>query len=51
VGFEPFYGTVFVVNTWSGAVVHVIATGANPHGLTFWPQPGRLSFGHNGNMR
>lgn len=46
-----FYGTVFVVNTWSGAVVHVIATGANPHGLTFWPQPGRLSLGHNGNMR
>jgi hypothetical protein len=22
-----------------------------PHGLTVWPQPGRYSLGHTGNMR
>jgi hypothetical protein len=25
--------------------------GKEPHGLTVWPQPGRYSFGHTGNMR
>ena len=28
-----------------------IAVGAEPHGLTVWPQPGRYSLGHTGNMR
>ena len=28
-----------------------IRVGANPHGLTVWPQPGRYSLGHTGNMR
>ena len=28
-----------------------IETGGNPHGLTYWPQPGTISLGHNGNMR
>ena len=30
---------------------HEIETGANPHGLTYWPQPGRMAIGQNGNMR
>jgi hypothetical protein len=25
--------------------------GTEPHGLTVWPQPGRYSLGHTGNMR
>jgi YVTN family beta-propeller protein len=46
-----FHGTVVVLNPATGAVIKVIKTGGNPHGLTFWPQPGRMSLGHNGNMR
>ena len=26
-------------------------SGKEPHGLTVWPQPGRYSLGHTGNMR
>ena len=25
--------------------------GQEPHGLAVWPQPGRYSLGHTGNMR
>jgi hypothetical protein len=32
-------------------VLHTIAVGANPHGLTLFPQPGRYSIGHNGVYR
>ena len=46
-----FHGTVVVLNPETGAVIKVIPTGGNPHGLTFWPQPGTVSLGHNGNMR
>ena len=28
-----------------------IPVGPEPHGLTVWPQPGRYSLGHTGNMR
>ena len=28
-----------------------IKVGAEPHGLTVWPQPGRYSLGHTGNLR
>ena len=28
-----------------------IPVGTEPHGLTVWPQPGRFSLGHTGNMR
>src|SRR5258706_13328218 len=28
-----------------------IPVGTEPHGLTIWPQPGRYSLGHTGNMR
>ncbi len=28
-----------------------IEVGAEPHGLTVWPQPGRYSLAHTGNMR
>jgi len=35
---------------FTGAV-QKIAVGKEPHGLTVWPQPGRYSLGHTGNMR
>lgn len=46
-----FHGTVTVIDPATGEVIKVIVTGGNPHGLTFWPQPGSISLGHNGNMR
>lgn len=46
-----FHGTVVVLNPQTGEVLATIATGGNPHGLTYWPQPGTISLGHNGNMR
>jgi YVTN family beta-propeller protein len=46
-----FNGTVMVLNTQTGEVIKTIPTGGNPHGLSYWPQPGSISLGHNGNMR
>jgi YVTN family beta-propeller protein len=45
-----FDSEVYVFDTTSGAVVK-IPVGLEPHGLTVWPQPGRYSQGHTGNMR
>ena len=42
--------TVYRFNTDTGAV-DKIKVGREPHGLTVWPQPGRFSFGHTGNLR
>jgi YVTN family beta-propeller protein len=44
-------GTVSVVSTRTGQVRHTIHVGSSPHGLTFFPQPGRFSIGHNGVYR
>ncbi len=46
-----FANTVIVVSTESGTVTHTIQVGDRPHGLTFFPQPGRFSLGHNGVYR
>jgi YVTN family beta-propeller protein len=46
-----YSGSVSVISRWTGDVLKVIKTGAGPHGLAFWPLPGRYSLGHNGNMR
>ena len=46
-----FHGTVTVFDPETGEQLANIATGGNPHGLTYWPQPGGISLGHNGNMR
>lgn len=35
----------------SNGAVDKIKVGREPHGLTLWPQPGRYSLGHTGNMR
>ncbi|HTO46764.1 MAG TPA: hypothetical protein VML91_03920, partial [Burkholderiales bacterium] len=41
---------VYRFDTVSGEVQQ-IKVGAEPHGLTVWPQPGRYSLGHTGNLR
>ena len=46
-----YHGSVSVIDYSSGEVIAVIATGDNPHGLTYWPQPGSMAIGQNGNMR
>ncbi|MDH4050872.1 MAG: YncE family protein [Rubrivivax sp.] len=45
-----FDDVIYRFDTRSGAVDQV-AVGAEPHGLTVWPQPGRFSLGHTGNLR
>ena len=45
-----FDDVVYRFETASGAVTQV-KVGKEPHGLTVWPQPGRYSLGHTGNMR
>ncbi len=42
--------TVYRIDTGSGKV-DKIKVGREPHGLTVWPQPGRYSLGHTGNLR
>ncbi len=42
--------TVYAFDTTTGAV-KAIPVGKEPHGLTVWPQPGRYSLGHTGNLR
>ena len=45
-----FDNAVYDIDTVTGAVKS-IPVGQEPHGLTVWPQPGRYSLGHTGNMR
>ena len=42
---------VYVIDTVTGHLTHRIKVGPGPHGLLVWPQPGRFSLGHTGNMR
>ncbi len=46
-----YNATVYVFDTKTGRVTHRITVDAGPHGLLVWPQPGRFSLGHTGNMR
>jgi len=41
---------VYAFDTASGEA-KVVPVGREPHGLAVWPQPGRYSLGHTGNMR
>jgi YVTN family beta-propeller protein len=46
------YGTtVSVIGTRHGNVIASIEVGPDPHGLTYFPQPGNYSLGHNGVYR
>jgi len=42
---------VYAIDTRTGRLIARIPVGASPHGLSVWPQPGRFSLGHTGNMR
>ncbi len=44
-------GTVSVINARTGHRIALIRTGGRPHGLAFFPEPGRVSLGHNGIYR
>lgn len=45
-----FDDVVYAIDTTTGSV-QKIAVGKEPHGLSVWPQPGRYSLGHTGNLR
>jgi YVTN family beta-propeller protein len=42
---------VYRFDTQDNGKVQQVKVGAEPHGLTVWPIPGRYSLGHTGNMR
>ena len=45
-----FDDVIYAIDTSTGKVKSV-RVGREPHGLTVWPQPGRYSLGHTGNLR
>ena len=45
-----FDDVIYAIDTSTGDVKSV-RVGREPHGLTVWPQPGRYSLGHTGNLR
>jgi DNA-binding beta-propeller fold protein YncE len=45
-----FDDVVYRIDTKTGDMQKV-KVGGEPHGLTVWPQPGRYSLGHTGNLR
>lgn len=45
-----FDDVVYRIDTADGSV-RKVKVGGEPHGLTVWPQPGRYSLGHTGNLR
>jgi hypothetical protein len=42
---------VYAFDTATGHLLARIPVATGPHGLTVWPQAGRYSLGHTGNMR
>ena len=46
-----WHDSVSVIDTSDGQVIRRIRVGDAPHGLTYFPQPGRFSIGHNGVYR
>jgi DNA-binding beta-propeller fold protein YncE len=44
-------GVVYGFDTRTGKLAAKIRVGGSPHGLVVWPQPGRYSLGHTGNIR
>ncbi|MGW5669540.1 YncE family protein [Micromonospora sp. NPDC003776] len=46
-----YHNEVYVLSTETGKLLARIPVGRGPHGLTVWPQPGRYSLGHTGNIR
>ena len=46
-----YNNVVYVFDTTDGHVLAKIPVGHGPHGLAYFPQPGRHSLGHTGNYR
>jgi YVTN family beta-propeller protein len=46
-----YNAVVYAIDTRNGRLIARIPVGASPHGVAVWPQPGRYSLGHTGNMR
>ena len=46
-----FGTTIEAISTSTGRVIRQIVVGVDPHGLSYFPQPGRFSLGHNGVYR
>jgi DNA-binding beta-propeller fold protein YncE len=46
-----YHSEVYVFDTSNGNLRARIKVGEGPHGLCVYPQPGRYSLGHTGNMR
>src|SRR6266550_1260356 len=46
-----YNSVVYALDTRTGRLIARIPVGASPHGPSVWPQPGRYSLGHTGNMR
>jgi YVTN family beta-propeller protein len=46
-----YHAEVYALDTADGHLLARIPVGKGPHGLCFYPQPGRYSLGHTGNMR
>jgi YVTN family beta-propeller protein len=46
-----YNASLSVIDTRTGRVIKRIAVGSSPHGLTYFPQPGTYSIGHNGVYR
>jgi YVTN family beta-propeller protein len=48
---DRYNGTVSVVDTRNGELIRRIPVGYYPHGITYFPNVGRFSLGHNGVYR
>jgi YVTN family beta-propeller protein len=46
-----YHNEVYAISLPDGRLLARIPVGDGPHGLTIWPQPGRYSLGHTGNIR
>jgi len=46
-----YSGTISVIDANTGYVIKRIRIAGRPHGLTYFPEPGSISLGHNGNYR
>jgi YVTN family beta-propeller protein len=46
-----YNGVVYAISTRDGRLLAKIPVGQGPHGLCVWPQPGRYSLGHTGDLR
>jgi len=49
--YELYNGVVYAISTKNGHLLARIPVGGGPHGVCFYPLPGRYSLGHTDNMR